>query len=379
MRKVNDLFRLGWVLLLTFIVNQQILNGGTTGKIAGNLIDAETNEPLIGCNVLVEGSDYLGAASDLDGNYMIIGIPPGKYSIIATMIGYQKTRITDILVSVDLTTEVNVEMSSEVLSSGEVVTVTAERPMVVKDLTSSASHVSADQIKAMPVETFGEVLDMQAGMVAGHVRGGRSGETLYMVDGIPVTDPYNGNLAVDIENTSIQELQFITGAFNAEYGQAMSGVVNIVTKDGSDKWSYNISGYFGDHVSNHAKLFRNIDQVSPLEQRNLQVSLSGPIFKNKLSFFTTARIFKADGSLQGVRQFKVDDTFYSALDPRTGLGVDGRWWVKGLNLSDGSIGYAPLDLDSLQNFKTMGYRLGTGDSSFVSMNPYSKTSFHTKL
>ncbi|HCW76270.1 MAG TPA: hypothetical protein DHU63_06995, partial [Candidatus Marinimicrobia bacterium] len=83
MRKVNDLFRLGWVLLLTFIVNQQILNGGTTGKIAGNLIDAETNEPLIGCNVLVEGSDYLGAASDLDGNYMIIGIPPGKYSIIA--------------------------------------------------------------------------------------------------------------------------------------------------------------------------------------------------------------------------------------------------------------------------------------------------------
>lgn len=375
----NDFFRLGLAFFLISILTQQNLFGGTTGKIAGYLHDTETNEPLIGCNVLVEGSDYLGAASNLDGDYMIIGVPPGKYSIVAMMIGYQTTKVTDILVSVDLTTEVNVEMSPQVLMSGEVVTVTAERPMVVKDLTSSASHVTADQIKAMPVETFGEVLDMQAGMVAGHVRGGRSGETLYMVDGIPVTDPYNGNLAVDIENTSIQELQFITGAFNAEYGQAMSGVVNIVTKDGSDKWSYNISGYFGDHVSSHTKIFRNIDQIKPLAQRNLQLSLSGPIISKRLSFFTTYRDFGVDGHLEGVRQFKVDDTFYSTNDPRTGVGADGKWWVKGLNPTNGSIGYAPLDLDSLANFKSSGYRLGTGDSAFVPMNPYSKTSVHAKL
>ncbi|MCF7797485.1 MAG: TonB-dependent receptor [Lentisphaeria bacterium] len=381
LRKVRRMRHAGlgtWLALLLGISISN-LQAGTTGKIAGLVSDIETGEPLIGCNVVVESSGYLGAATNIDGSYTITGVPPGKYSVIASMIGYKSTRVSDVLVSVDLTTEVNIEMVSEILESGEVVTVTAERPMVEKDLTSSAKHVSADQIKAMPVETFNEVLDMQAGMVAGHVRGGRSGETLYMVDGIPVTDPYNGNMAVDIENTSIQELQFITGAFNAEYGQAMSGVVNIVTKDGSDKWSYNLSGYMGDHVSTHTGIFRNIDDLKPTAQRNLQASLSGPIIRDKFSFFTTARYFAVDGHLQGVRQFEIDDTFYSTIDPRSGLGVDGRWWVKGLNLNTGEIGYAPLELDSLRTFKNSGYRLGTGDSAYVSMNPYSKTSFHTKF
>ncbi len=365
------------LLSVTLVTNP--LKAGTTGKISGIVKDAQSGEPLIGCNIIVEGSDYLGAATGVDGSYTIIGVPPGKYNVVASMIGYQRTQVTNILVSVDLTTEINVELSSQVLESNEVVTVTAERPLVIKDLTASASHVTSEQIDAMPVETFSEVLELQAGVVNGHVRGGRSGETLYMVDGIPVTDPYNGSLAVDIENTSIQELQFITGAFNAEYGQAMSGVVNIVTKDGSDHFSYNFSGYLGDHISNHTSIFPNIDAIDPLALSNFQMSMSGPLFFKKLSFFSTYRRYADAGYLDGVRQYKIDDTFYSTIDPRTGVGGDAKWWVKGLNLSSGAVGYAPFDLDSLHQFKNRGYRLGTGDSSFVSMNPYSKYSLHTKL
>ena len=88
----------------------------------------------------------------------------------------------------------------------------------------------------LPVEEFEDVIALQAGVVTSggeiHVRGGRGGEISYMVDGITVTDPYNLSMAVEIENNSIQELQFISGTFNAEYGQAMSGIVNIITKDG---------------------------------------------------------------------------------------------------------------------------------------------------
>lgn len=360
------------------------LYGGTTGKISGYVRDSETGDPLIGCNIIVDGSTF-GASAGLDGDFFITGLPPGTYSVTASMIGYQSLRKTEVNVSVDLTTPLDFELNTAILESDVVVTVTAERPLVVKDLTSSASHVTAKELEAMPVETFNEVLSMQAGVVDGHIRGGRSGETLYMIDGIPVTDPYDGSMAVDVENASIQELQLITGAFNAEYGQAMSGVVNIVTKDGDDDFEWSAMGYAGDHLSSNSDVFRNIDNFSPTAQYNLQANLSGPIIPGKLTMFGTVRRFVAEGHMDGVRQYNIDDTFFSEINPNTEIGGEGRWWLKGTyvgggdSTAQGTVGYAPLKLDSLIAFQNDGYRLGTGDSSFVPMNPYEKTSFHVKL
>mgnify|MGYP002630428215 CR=1 FL=1 len=371
-------------LIVFLVLFQTGLQAGTTGKIAGIVRDADTGEPLIGCNVIVDGSTF-GASAGLEGDYFITGLPPGVYSITASMIGYQALRKIDVNVSVDLTTTIEFELGTAILESGEVVTVTAERPLVVKDLTSSASHISAREMAAMPVETFNDVLSMQAGVVDGHIRGGRSGETMYMIDGIPVTDPYSGNMTVDIENASIQELQLITGAFNAEYGQAMSGVVNIVTKDGDDTFTWGITGYAGDHLSSNSDVYRNIDSFSPLSQYNFQANFSGPIIPGKLTMFATIRRFVAEGHMYGVRQFDIDDTFYADINPNTGLGGEGKWWLRGTyvgggdSTAQGTIGFAPLKLDSLVSFKEAGYRLGTGDSAFVPMNPYDKTSYHVKL
>jgi outer membrane receptor protein involved in Fe transport len=372
-----------WLFVVTVIFISD-LQAGTTGKIAGFVRDLETGEPLIGCNVIVDGSSF-GASAGIEGDYFITGLPPGNYSVTATMIGYQALRKTDVLVSVDLTTPLDFDLGTQVLEAGQVVTVTAERPLVVKDLTSSASHVSAEELKAMPVETFNDVLSMQAGVVDGHIRGGRSGETLYMIDGIPVTDPYDGSMAVDVENASIQELQLITGSFNAEYGQAMSGVVNIVTKDGDDEFKWNAMGYAGDHLSQSSDIYRNIDSFDPISQYNLQANISGPIIPGKLTMFATIRRFVASGHLEGIRQFNIDDTFYDEINPNTGLGGTGKWWLKGTYVGDadsieqGSLAFSELQLDSLQAFKGMGYRLGTGDLAYVPMNPYEKTSYHVKL
>lgn len=372
-----------WQVVVLLLISLN-LYAGTTGKIAGYVRDAETGDPLIGCNVIVDGTTY-GASVGLEGDYFITGLPPGNYSVTSTMIGYQALRKTDVLVSVDLTTPLEFDLSTQVLESGQVVTVTAERPLVVKDLTSSASHISAEELAAMPVETFNDVLSMQAGVVDGHIRGGRHGETLYMIDGIPVTDPYDGSMAVDIENASIQELQLITGAFNAEYGQAMSGVVNIVTKDGGNDFEWNVMGYSGDHLSSNDDVYRNISSFSPIAQNNLQANFSGPIIPGKLTVFATIRHFEAEGHLDGVRQYNIDDTFYDEIDPNTGIGGVGKWWLKGTyvgggdSTAAGDVGYTPLHLDSLLAFQDEGYRLGTGDSAFVPMNPYEKTSYHVKL
>ncbi len=240
-------------LMLTAALLAAPIFAGTTGKIVGKITDAQTGEELPGVNVIVEGTTK-GAAADLAGEFIILNVAPGVYTLRATMIGYNDSRISNVKVSIDFTTRADIQLSSTVLEMGQEVTVVAEREIIRKDMTSSMSAVGSDEIQAMPVQEIGDVLELQAGLVRDavggiHVRGGRSGEVAYWVDGIAATDVYSGNLGVAVENSSVQELQVISGTFNAEYGQAMSGIVNIVTKDGGSKYAAEISGYVGDYLT----------------------------------------------------------------------------------------------------------------------------------
>ena len=227
-------FDLQKVLIICCTVLQTVF-AGTTGKLTGAITIKDTGEPLVGANILIEGTG-LGAATDLGGNYFILQVPPGKYSVRFTMIGFQGLVVNNVRVQVDLTTRLDGALSEKVIGMDEVV-VQASRPMIQTDVTYSQANISSDEVAMLPVEEFEDVIALQAGVVTAngeiHVRGGRGGEIAYMIDGITVTDPFNSDIAVEIENNAIQELQFISGTFNAEYGQAMSGIVNIITKDGS--------------------------------------------------------------------------------------------------------------------------------------------------
>ncbi len=242
--KFNRIIRLS--ILLTVFSAFAFLYGGQTGKISGKIVDRDTNEPVIGANILINDT-FFGAAADIDGYYYINNIPPGEYSVSITAIGYRKTTVTKVQVRIDLTTNLDVELISEAIELGEEVVVVAEKPLVIKDLTSTKETVSSEDIQMMPVEDIGAVVNLQAGVMDGHFRGGRSNEVAYLVDGIPVTDAFNGGNSVEIENGSVRELEVISGTFNAEYGQAMSGIVNIVTKEGSQKYEGNVSAYFGNY------------------------------------------------------------------------------------------------------------------------------------
>ncbi len=326
---MNKLSRVRLLIgILALIAVPAALFAGTTGKIAGRVYDAETKDPLPGANIIVEGTTT-GAASDINGNYNIINLPPGKYSLVVSMIGYKRVRISDVMVRIDLTTTQDFALQQEVIA-GEEVSIVAERPLVRMDMTSALSSVGAEEIAKLPVQNVRDVLELQAGIVrsgnALHIRGGRGGEVAYWVDGVATTDVFSGSMGVTVENSAIQELQVVSGTFNAEYGQAMSGIINIITKEGSTQYNGMLRGYVGDYISG-ADEFNILKRVNtytdpetgvvtqtaesenPLAKFNPtyngEFSLSGPVpgTKDKLTFFTNGRYNQWTGYLYGRNWF----------------------------------------------------------------------------
>ncbi|GAB4328115.1 MAG: TonB-dependent receptor [Calditrichia bacterium] len=335
------------LLLVAAVFLPVLLMAGTTGKIAGVVRDKNSGEGLIGVNIIVEGTS-LGGTTDLDGSFIILNIPPGEYTLVFQYIGYREVRLQNVKVSVDFTTRLDVSMQEATIELGETVEVVAEREVVRRDLTSSQVEVTSSDIAAMPSEEFEQVLQTKAGVTrdAGggfHIRGGRSSEVAFWVDGISVTDGFDGSNAVEVENSAIQSLQVISGTFNAEYGQAMSGIINIVTKEGGEKYSGNISAYTGDYFSSDDDIFYNIDDISPSHLYDFKASLEGPVpfSGKKMRFFTNFRHNYNDGWLYGRREYVPNGDTTLVGERLEGTPGDSsvapmnynRWWTGLLNLS----------------------------------------------
>ncbi|OGU29706.1 MAG: hypothetical protein A2X67_07600 [Ignavibacteria bacterium GWA2_55_11] len=308
-------------------------DAGTTGKIRGLVKDKKTGEVLIGANVRVDGTG-LGASTDIDGMYTILNVPPGEYSLVVSMVGYGPSRITEVRVKIDLTTTIDVELAEALVEAQEVVVV-AERPLIQRDLTATTAVVGREELNVLPVTEFSQVLALQAGFVSGSLRGGRSGEVAYWIDGVPVTDVYDGSQVVEVNKNLVQEMQLVSGAFNAEYGQAMSGIVNIATREGGGSFNGGLGFYGGDYVSGDNVMFMGIDRVAPFAIRNFEGNLSGPLFGEDVTFFVNGRHIYFGGYLNGVRRFNPSNIAYT---------------------------------DSTGTFKLYRDASGKGDSAFVPMN-----------
>jgi outer membrane receptor protein involved in Fe transport len=348
MRK--NLLSLKYLLTIVLFISgfNYLVFAGTTGKISGKVIDSKTKEPLIGANITLKGSN-LGAATDLEGNYFIINIPPGKYQLQASLVGYSPYTVSDIKVSADQTSKIDFALKEATMELGSV-EILASRPIVQKDLTSTQSNISGDDISMLPIEDVQAVVNLQAGVVDGHFRGGRSGEVKYLIDGVSVNDAFSGESSMEAEINSIQEVQVLSGTFNAEYGEALSGVVNQITKVAGEKYNGNVSFYAGDYLTGHGDIFEHVtDKVSkfdPTKIYNYQGSLSGPVpgVEKFVKFFVSGRYLYEDGYLYGKRMF---------------------------NPSDSS--------DFSNNDKSKWYVGNTGDGQYVSMNYQEKLSLQGKL
>ncbi len=309
------------VLVSIIIIVNSYIFAGTTGKIAGRVIDSKTGEPLIGVNVLIIGTK-LGAATDMEGQYFILNIPPGVYELKTSLVGYSSTLIKNVRVSVDQTTKVDFSLTEQALEMKDVV-VTAQKPVVQKDLTSTEKKISGADIAMLPIEDIQAAVNLQAGVVNGHFRGGRSNEVKYLIDGVAVNDAFTGNSALEAEVNSIQELQVLTGTFNAEYGEALSGVVNQVTKIAGEKLEGDFSIYTGDYFSARKSVYQNIEKIYPTDIYNLQGNLSGPVpgLENLIKFFISGRYVYYSGAMYGKRMFSPSDSSdFSNNDPA-------KWYV----------------------------------------------------
>ena len=314
---------------------------GPTGKISGRVLEAGTDLPLPGVNVFLVGTTQ-GGVTDAEGRYFILNVRPGTYSVRSSFIGFAAVTTENVRVVQDQTTAVDFSLQEESIM-GEEIVVVAERPIVEMDRTTTTSVIDAEQLEVLPVTTVGEAINLQAGVVDGHFRGGRTGEVTYLVNGVPITNAFSKDAAFDIEQNMVSSLEVISGVFNAEYGQATSGVVNIVTKDVPSEWSGSILSYVGAIASSRELPFirrtsnpgvaLSVDDFSPdtvsftqaaslPNLTDIQTSLGGPIIANKLGIQASVRYLRDNSHFIGRNLFLPSD---SSQNLNTGLPSDA--WV----------------------------------------------------
>ena len=236
-------FRPALVLLLCLGIPFSLF-AAITGKIAGSIKDAESGGPLPGANVMLEGT-MMGAAADANGNYFIINVPPGNYSLKSTMMGYETVTKTNVIVRIDRTTAVDFSLKPVVLDAGAEVTIVAERELVRRDIAYTQTNLGAEAIESIPA-TFrlDDVLSSQVGVSQDRqglvIRRSDNTEIGYWIDGISTRDERLDRDFTRLSKTAITEVQLMTGTFGAEYGNARAGIVNVVTHTPRSEYFFNM-------------------------------------------------------------------------------------------------------------------------------------------
>ncbi len=246
---------LGFIGLMVALLSVTTAHAGVTGRIAGTVIDGETKEPVVGASVSIVGTE-LGAVTDLEGKYFILQVAVGTHEMKISSVGYATLSVKNIEVFTDRTTNYDAEMKTATTEL-EGVTVTAERPLVEKGRDLSVSTVTAQEIKNLPTRGYEQIVQLQSGVVTFrqsranrarggreasnnpelNIRGGRPTSIAFLVDGFSQQDPLSGLSTTSINNNAIEEVSVITGGFPAEYGFVSSGIINTITKSGTDKYS----------------------------------------------------------------------------------------------------------------------------------------------
>ncbi|MBI3193083.1 MAG: TonB-dependent receptor [Ignavibacteriae bacterium] len=265
-------------LIFLFLLFQFTLLAGTKGILEGKIVDKDTDDPLIGVSVLIVGTS-IGAATDIDGKFMISNLDAGMYDVRFTSVGFQTTIMHNVVIRPDLRTTLNVSLSQSTLELKEM-EITAERPLIEKDVTSTNYSFGGSQVDKLPVRDVQELMSLFPSVTAeGNVRGGKASEVVYLVDGLPLQNVISGGLTSSLPKSSITEFSVQTGGYEAEYGNALSGIVNIITRRGGDRHSSILriekdNWLAGGWNSQHNKT------------TEAEFTLSGPIVREQLHYFS---------------------------------------------------------------------------------------------
>lgn len=213
------------------------LSAQNTGKVSGRITDGKNKEGIPGANIVLKGTK-LGGITDFDGNYFILNIPPGEYDVNASMVGFGSVTQKGAIVNANRTTTADFVLTETTVEAKEVI-VTAERPDVQREKTSTSDIRRSDEIMAIPgMQDLVSVISLSSDVSDNHFRGGREGEELYLLQGMGIVNPLDNSTSFAPIMSAVEEVEVITSGFSAQYGNAQSGVVNISMKEGrADKWT----------------------------------------------------------------------------------------------------------------------------------------------
>lgn len=310
------------VVIATLLIVGVQLFAGTDGTIRGQVSDVE-GAPLPGAQIYIKSLE-VGAVADVNGNYIILNVPVGTYSVSVMMMGYQKQTVSDVIVQMDRSMWLNFKLPVE-SQIGDEVNVVAERPLVDKASTTKKVTVDSEAITSLPMRDLNELYTLQSGVIKVesrrqgipdheergleeiHVRGGRAGEIAYMIDGLYIRNPIYGGIGngTRLNLFAVREFDWQPGGFNAEYGDAISAVSNMHTNSGGNKFRYQFK-YSTSSVG--ALMGSDYDDLRGYNDYNIGFGGTVPVFK-KLSYWFSGQ-FTTHESYQ---VYEFDDIVYQLL------------------------------------------------------------------
>ncbi|NQT25521.1 TonB-dependent receptor [candidate division KSB1 bacterium] len=267
----------------------------TAGRVSGTIVDQETGEPLMGANVLVVETSW-GAATDENGEYMILNVPVGMYNLKVTYMGYGPVEIQQVKISIGLTTRLNFEMTSEAFAT-EGVTIIAERPLIEKTSTNASRVFTEDDFANLPLRGVNAVALLQPGTVLQdnnlYIRGGREDEVMTYIDGAAIRDVVTGDNRGTVIPEALEEMQVQAGGYTAQYGGANSAVIAMAIRSGSPDYKFSLRA----ETDNFAKSNEKFLGTYSYGYSDYTLTASGPIpgLGKKYRFFVAGEnLFERD-------------------------------------------------------------------------------------
>ncbi|HZU23898.1 MAG TPA: TonB-dependent receptor [Bryobacteraceae bacterium] len=291
--------KLTWLLTGVFLAACAVYAQTETGQITGTILDP-TGATIAGATVRATMSatgTSRSTTSATDGNYTIADLQPGEYTVAVTATGFnqQQQRLT-----VSVGARIGQDFHLEVGSTSTVVEVTETAVHVDTETQTLSQVVTENEIKELPnltrnpyqfVALAGNVSDVGLGTRGAgfSINGQREASTNILLDGGSNNDEFNGNIGQQVPLDAVQEFSVMTSNFTAEYGRASGGIVNVVSKSGTN--DFHGTAYEFNRVSRFSSntFQNNADGIakSPFVRNQFGYSVGGPVKKNKLFFFSS--------------------------------------------------------------------------------------------
>jgi carboxypeptidase family protein/TonB-dependent receptor-like protein len=294
-----------WCLVVVLILTALFLAAGTgaqtTSTIQGILKD-KSGAVIGGAKVRVVNAELAidrSTVTDADGSYRVAALPPGRYEVHAEKDGFQAEVFKDL--ELTLNRELTFDITLQVGSMTQSVEVSSAIPLVDTTVSSTGSTITPQQIEDMPINgrNYLDLLQLVPGVSlnrqsdpasdnATPILGERGGNTLYLIDGLPNRDNFNGGPSAQFNQDSIMEFQVVTGGYKAEFGHSSGGVVNVVTRSGTNDWHGGVSTFYRSNAFDSNNVPSSSSGAPFLNRWDPTAYAGGPVLRDKVFFFGSA-------------------------------------------------------------------------------------------